>query len=105
MDSQTIFQFQASQLDCPCYRVHRALLARTANLQREIVSVIWLSVAPSSLTKKSAPLLRARPSLFPETELPLHVDQVLEHLVDRRDDLRVRLEAALGDDHVGELLG
>ena len=35
--------------------------------------------------------------------LPLHVDQRLQHLVGDRDDLRVALETALGDDHVGNL--
>src|SRR5439155_8656129 len=35
--------------------------------------------------------------------LAVHVDQVLEHLVGRRDDPGVGLEAALGGDQVGEL--
>ena len=34
----------------------------------------------------------------------LHVDDRLEHLVADRDDLGVRLEAALRDDHIGELV-
>src|SRR5690349_10847043 len=33
------------------------------------------------------------------------VDQVLEELIAGRDDARRRLEAALGDDDVGKLLG
>ena len=36
--------------------------------------------------------------------LPFHIDERLKHLVADRDDLRVRLEAALRDDHVGELV-
>ena len=36
--------------------------------------------------------------------LPLHVDQRFEHFIGDRDDLRVALEAALGDDHVRELV-
>src|SRR3954452_2588036 len=35
----------------------------------------------------------------------LEVDEVLQEFVRRRDDLAVRLEAALGDDQAGELLG
>ena len=37
--------------------------------------------------------------------LPFQVDQRLKHFVGDRDNLRVRLEAALGDDHVRELVG
>ena len=37
--------------------------------------------------------------------LPLHVDDGFQHLVTYGDDFRVGLEAALGDDHVGELIG
>ena len=36
--------------------------------------------------------------------LPFHIDERLKHLVADRDDLRVRLEAALRDNHVGELV-
>ena len=36
--------------------------------------------------------------------LTLHVDEVLEHLIDRDDDLGVSLEPALGDDKVRELV-
>ena len=35
----------------------------------------------------------------------LHLDNRIEHLIHRRNDLRVCLEAALGDDHVGKLVG
>ena len=34
----------------------------------------------------------------------LHVDEGLEHLVADRDDLGVRLEAALRNDHIGEFI-
>ena len=48
------------------------------------------------------PLLRYLP--LSGRRLSLEVDQVLEDLVGRRDHLRVGLEAALGHDHVRELL-
>src|SRR3954471_14032647 len=41
----------------------------------------------------------------PGQALPLEVDDVLQDLVRRGDDAGVRLEAALGDDQVRELLG
>ena len=37
--------------------------------------------------------------------LPFHIDERLKHLVADRDDLRVRLEAALRDDHISEFIG
>ena len=37
--------------------------------------------------------------------LPFHIDERLEHLIADRDDLRVRLETALRDDHIGEFIG
>jgi hypothetical protein len=37
--------------------------------------------------------------------LPLHVDDGFQHLVTYGDDFGVGLEAALGDDHVSELVG
>ena len=37
--------------------------------------------------------------------LPFHIDHGLKHLITGGDDLGVRLEAALGDDHVGEFVG
>ena len=37
--------------------------------------------------------------------LPLQVDQRFEHFVGSGNDLGVRLETTLGDDHVGELVG
>src|SRR3954447_4431089 len=43
--------------------------------------------------------------LVPGQALPLEVDHVLQDLVRRRDDAGVRLETALGDDQVRELLG
>ena len=39
------------------------------------------------------------------TRLTLHADQLVEHLVGGRDDLGIRRIGALGDDHLGELLG
>lgn len=36
--------------------------------------------------------------------LALHVDQILEHFINSRDDAGVRLEAALRDDEIGELI-
>src|SRR3712207_8659734 len=51
-----------------------------------------------------------RSTLFPYTTLfrspsALEVHQVLQHLVGAGDDAAVGLEAALGDDQPGELLG
>ena len=37
--------------------------------------------------------------------LPLHVDDGLQHLVTYGDDFGAPLEAALGDEHVGEFVG
>ncbi len=37
--------------------------------------------------------------------LPLHIDDGFQHLVTYGDNLGVGLEAALGDDHVSELVG
>src|SRR6185369_15969386 len=46
---------------------------------------------------------RADPPRPTARGLPLEVDELLEHLVGRRDDPAVGLEAALGRDHPGEL--
>ena len=40
----------------------------------------------------------------PSEGLLLQLDELLQHLVGGGDDAGVRLEAALGDDQVGELL-
>jgi hypothetical protein len=53
--------------------------------------------------KRSKPVSRLAPLLFMELRLSLHIDDSLQHLVTYGDDLGVGLEAALGDDHVGEL--
>jgi hypothetical protein len=37
--------------------------------------------------------------------LPLHIDDRLQHFIAYGDDFGVGLEAALGDDHVGKLVG
>ena len=64
------------------------------------VTVIMVSV---SIGGPAARLRREAGSAH--QSLLLHVDQVVEHLVHGRDDLGVGLEAALRDDHVGELVG
>src|SRR5438067_215862 len=57
----------------------------------------WRPDGPSDRPAGSRPEGRQR--------LTLEVDEVLEQFVRSRDDAGVRLEAALGDDQVGELLG
>ena len=49
-------------------------------------------------------LLHAIKLFHQSSRLPFHIDERLKHLVADRDDLRVRLEAALRDDHVGEFI-
>ena len=56
------------------------------------------------MPRRSAGAPEAPPRRLWNERLPLQVHQLLQHLVGGGDDTSVRLESALRDDHVGELL-
>ena len=52
----------------------------------------------------SAPLSPASSAkVRPKPLTLLHLDQVVKHIVNRRNDLSVRLEGPFGDDHIRQL--
>ena len=50
-------------------------------------------------------MIRRRAFSCSSAKLALHIDERLEHLIRDRNDLRVGLESALGNDHIRELIG